>query len=343
MEGSSVRNKLTNVIFALFLGTWFTSIGHSAENTLRFSLIHSEIKVGDLVKQETKIYNKRFDVFAEDNVIYLTNNSIQLDDSDISCGEMLGISYSHENSSHLPSNMFQITIQFNHKGKDKLLNLSRNNLGKKLAFVFDSRLIAAPVIKNTITDGYLIVNGLSYGDVRKLDYVMHKVCAWASNVSFRSVTSNDKCTYQQPIHGTNIDGDECLSIGDQKYSVSKKVELDSSGFKDAKILLAVKAPFTENKVQELRPEDIPWRFNDEEEAARDVHAFQVKIELNEKGREILKKLSVNNAGQELATVFEGKLNYVERIPENTTSNFVLVNGLTYNQAKRLADAINRNE
>jgi hypothetical protein len=57
----------------------------------------------------------------------------------------------------------------------------------------------------------------------------------------------------------------------------------------------------------------------------------------------LTKLSEHSAGQELATVFEGRLNYVERIPQNTSSNFVLVKGLTYNEAKRLTDAINRNE
>lgn len=338
-----MKNRLNIFIFIMILGIGFTPVGYSAESTLRFSLLQSEIKVDDLLKHDIKSDNKQIDIFAKDNVIYLVNSVILLDDKDILCSEMLGTSYEHGNSSGSSPNMFQIIIQFNHKGKDKLLNLSKNNLGKKLAIVFDGRLIAAPVIENTITDGDIIVNGLSYYDVLKLDYVMHKVCAWASNVSFRSVTSDNKCTNQKPTPGTNIDEDECLSIGDQEYSVSKKVELDSGGFKNAKILLAVKAPFTENKVQELRPEDIPWRFNDEEEAARDVHAFQVKIELNEKGREILKKLSVNNAGQELATVFEGKLNYVERIPENTTSNFVLVNGLTYNQAKRLADAINRNE
>jgi len=343
MKGWCAKNKLKIFIFVIILGIGLASVGYSVENIVRFSLVQSETKVDDFLKQKMLIDNNQFDIFAKDNIIYLLNRSVLLDNKDFSCEEMLGTSYSHENSSGSPSNSFQINIEFNSKGKDKLVALSRSNVGERLAIVFDGRLIVDPIIQNQVTDGNLSVNGLSYDDARKLDYVLHKVCAWASNVSFSLVNPDNKCADQKSLPSASVGEYECLSMEGNNYAVSKKAELDSSGFKKAKILLAVRAPFTENKVQELGSEDIPWRFDEEEEAAHDVHAFQVKIELNENGRKVLKKLSENNAGQELATVFEDRLYYVERIPRNTTSDFVLVNGLTYNQAKRLTNVINRNE
>jgi hypothetical protein len=238
-----MKNRLNIFIFIMILGIGFTPVGYSAESTLRFSLLQSEIKVDDLLKHDIKSDNKKIDIFAKDNVIYLVNSVILLDAKDILCSEMLGTSYAHGNSSGSSTNIFQIGIIFNDQGKSKLSALSMDNRGKRLAIVFDGELIITPIIEHHITDGNLLVNGLSYDDARRLDYALHKACAWASDISYRLVTPYDKCTNQKPLPKTGVENYECLSMENQEYSVSKKAELDSSGFKNAKIFLTAKGPF----------------------------------------------------------------------------------------------------
>ena len=336
-----MKNIRTIVIIAMLSMICCPLAGHSDDYSLTFSTVRAEIKASDLPNRVHALNNKHANIFAKDNLVYIVNDTIVMDGNDLACGAMLNTSFSRDSLSVSSQNMFRVNIQFNSLGKNKLRKLSRSSIGHKLAIMFHGRLIVAPVIMGQINDGVLCTNGLSYDDATRLIYVLHKACSSASNVSFNLVNGN--CADQKQLQANSLRKYTCLSMGREKYFVSKKTELDSTGFESAQIMCAVKAAFTNYKVRDVRLKDIPWRISEEEEAAHNGHIFGVKIVLNKKGRNILKKLSMNNSGQELATMFEGNVHYVQRIHGKAAPDSILVNNLTYIEARRLAYAINHNE
>ena len=329
-------------ILVFFLLNCITCQAYSGDKLFSVRLLESEMQIDDIFAIATPIDRTQYSMFAKDNTVYISSNHTILDNNDIDCKKMLCSSYSHSASSISSVNMFQINIKLNVAGKSKLATINTSSLGKKLAIVYDGLLIATPIVRSSLDDSGLSVDGLSYSDASRLDYALHILCAMASYVSFHLVISSNELQFRD--QDSIIDRDESkyeyYTMGNRNYCIVKDAIVDINAFSKAKVLLAVQAPFTGNYVKEIGLEDIPWQFNEEEESARRVHSFMVKIDLNANGQNELARLSSNNAGQELATMFEGRLIYVERIPVKTNSTFVIVNGLTYNEAKRLADAIN---
>lgn len=311
-------------------------------NSLSFRLLESEYGVNSAIKPGLDINIDNTELFSKDNIIYAVNKTQILDESAISCVEMLGSSYSHD-SNYTPNPSFKYNIIFKTSKVTQLLNTGENIIGKRLAIVFNKKILIAPVVKETISDGSIYITELSYNDAKQIGYAIYKVCAWASNVSFRMVHPDNKTLTETPHlkDGINLNEYESLSMGDQKYWISRKVQLGHNGFKEANILVDVYDPSAASQSSEVALESIPFTLNEEEEAARNERIFKVRINLNEKGRDELKSLSENDAGRELATVFEGRLFHIETIPEKSKPEFVLINYLTYNEAKRLTDAINR--
>ncbi|MHC1727578.1 MAG: hypothetical protein AB9866_16510 [Syntrophobacteraceae bacterium] len=337
-----MKHACSTLALFIIIGSCLISLGNAAANSLSFRLLDGEFSIDAAIRPGLLIDKDKTDLFAKDNMIYVVNKSAILDETAIACSEMLGSSYSNDLSDTSKSR-FQYSIKFDKSKISKLEDLSNSTIGKRLAIVFNKKFMIAPIIKERLSDCSISISGLSYSDANQLGYAMYKVCAWASNVSFRMVHPDNKRISEMPQleNSINLNEYEPLSMGDQKYWVSRKVQLGHNGFKEANILVDVHSPLTESQTSEVALESIPFTLNEEEEAARGVSLFKVRINLNEKGRDELKRLSGSNAGRELATVFEGKLLHIETIPEKTAPEFVLINYLTHNEAKRLRDAINR--
>jgi len=53
----------------------------------------------------------------------------------------------------------EIGIVLNEKGKEILLKISSENIGKKMAIFIDNKFIMAPVLRDRIEEGFLAING----------------------------------------------------------------------------------------------------------------------------------------------------------------------------------------
>jgi preprotein translocase subunit SecD len=327
-------------IFILMLVAMFglAQTVYATERDLTFHLVKDEYKVDDILQSGIDVDRNQYEVFANDNIIYVVNRLVELDDSDLACESVLGTSNGYDPHAASPARNQVINICFNERGQSKLEKLSASNTASRLAIVFQGKLLVAFVIMGSKASRRMSLRGMSSNEARRLDLALHKVCAWASNVSFRLVHP-DREAKSEGIHDES--DYESLTQGNVSYRVSKKVELDNSDFKNANILLTglPVGPTFKSKPMEL--EGMPGQFNEEEQATVDLRAFGLRITLNQNGRRKLERLSENNIGRDLATVFEGRLVYVERIPGKTTSEVVMVNGLTYAEAKRLSDVINK--
>jgi hypothetical protein len=333
-----ICNSFFLVIFLMF---GLTSTVHAAESRLSFRLVQSKYNVDDILKTGIDIDKTRYEVFAKDNIIYVVSRTVQLDDEDIECDKMLGTPYySFEVADPSDSNS-QVRITFNAVGRGKLNKLTERYIGKGLAVVFDGKLIVAPVISDSLSSGELIVSSLSHEDVRRLIDSIETMCAQDSSFSVRLLHPDQDMTSQVPLSESSVDKSqyECFAKGNVNYWVSKKVELDNSDFEHAKIFVTGLLPSGEPKEMELKA--IPWQFSTEGAAESKLPSLRVRITLNKDGRSKLEKLSENNIGRGLAVVLGGRLIMVKSIPGKTTGEFLTVGDLTYVEAKRLRDAINR--
>jgi len=325
----------------MFLMLGLTSTVHAAESCLSFRLVQSKYKVDDILKTSIDIDKAQYEVFAQDNIIYVVSRTVQLDDKDIECEKRLGKSYYYLGPADPSAKNSQVRINFNANGRSKLKELSESSIGKGLAVVFEGKLIVAPVISDSLASGELIVSGLSYDAAKHLIDAIERVCAEESSVSVRLVHPDQDIISQIPLSESSVDKSqyECFVKGNVNYWVSKKVELDNRDFEHAKIFVTGLLPSGEPKEMELKA--IPWQFSEEGAAERNLPGLRVRITLNKDGRSKLEKLSENNIGRGLAVVLEGRLIMVKSIPGKTTGEFVTVGDLTYVEAKRLRDAINR--
>ncbi len=55
----------------------------------------------------------------------------------------------------------QVSMEFNPEGAKKFADITRKNIGRRLAIVLDGRVYSAPVIRSAITGGQAVIEGLS--------------------------------------------------------------------------------------------------------------------------------------------------------------------------------------
>ena len=122
------------------------------------------------------------------------------------------------------------------------------------------------------------------------------------------------------------------------YWVSNKIQLDNRAFKEAKILVTVEDSIS-GVTSAMGLDELPVPIDEVREAAYPVRAFRVRISLNDSGRRKLEHLKKTNAGRELAVLFEGKLVEVVLIGEKMTTDAIVVDHLTFPEAKRLEESI----
>jgi len=68
-------------------------------------------------------------------------------------------------------------IQLTDCGKKKFTKITKNNIGKQLAIILDGKLLSAPVVRETITNGRIYVSGVDKEFAEKVvrDFEKNKV------------------------------------------------------------------------------------------------------------------------------------------------------------------------
>jgi preprotein translocase subunit SecD len=84
-----------------------------------------------------------------------------------------------------PQGMPQVEIAFKQSGSARFAEITRRNIGRKLAIVFDGRLLSAPVIQTAVPGGMTVITGTTQAQADALAQTLNALRG------LRKVTSND--------------------------------------------------------------------------------------------------------------------------------------------------------
>lgn len=85
---------------------------------------------------------------AQKEVLYV-QNAVLLDQTAVKSAKVMKDSFGHP----------QIAVAFSKSGQEKLAEVTRDNVGKRLAMVIDGQLYSAPVIRTEIPGGMANISG----------------------------------------------------------------------------------------------------------------------------------------------------------------------------------------
>jgi preprotein translocase subunit SecD len=61
-----------------------------------------------------------------------------------------------------------VDIYFNQQGRKKMANFTEKNIGRRLAIIFQGKLLMAPLIREKIDDEYVTVSSFSFDEATLL-------------------------------------------------------------------------------------------------------------------------------------------------------------------------------
>jgi preprotein translocase subunit SecD len=173
----------------LFLTIFFVGISlikaYSGDGFLSFRLVHPDHdKLTSSTQSRAKIDKNRYEYLTKENESYWVDRKIELDihdlkdakikimkrDAGASQWEYAEITPETFVSLHLPpsSKSCLVDIYFDRQGRKKMASVTEKNIGRRLAIVFQGKLLVAPLIREKIDAEYVTVGSLSFNEARLL-------------------------------------------------------------------------------------------------------------------------------------------------------------------------------
>lgn len=155
------------LVFAL------SSCANSRDDILTLRLVHPDNdKLMFLPQSEADVDNELYEYFEKGSEHYWVSRNVKVDMADMKAAklrvitppskeEIEEISKSRPNTSISLEPTYNLTISLTEEGSAKLRKLTRENVKRRLAIIYEGRLLVAPVIKEEITGDEVEVSGLS--------------------------------------------------------------------------------------------------------------------------------------------------------------------------------------
>jgi len=154
---------------------------YSDDTILTLRLVHPDHdRISFLQPSEVKIDKKDYEYFELEKKNYWVSKKIELDITDMkdaklqvitppSKKEIEALSKTHPNTSFSLEPSYNVTIILNKKGQEKFMKLTANNIMRRLAIIFEGRLLIAPIITKKISGDEVVISSLSsYDDATRL-------------------------------------------------------------------------------------------------------------------------------------------------------------------------------
>jgi len=172
------------LLITLFISVFFTN-AYSEDPILSFRLVDPDHdKPSSSVRSQAKIDKDRYEYLTKENESYWVDRKIELDihdlkdarikvmtrDAGASQWEYVEVTPETFASLHFPpsSKPCLIDIYFDRQGRKKMANVTEKNIGRRLAIIFQGRLLMAPLIREKIDAEYVTVSSLSFDEARLL-------------------------------------------------------------------------------------------------------------------------------------------------------------------------------
>jgi preprotein translocase subunit SecD len=307
----------------------------------------------------------------KDKVAYWVSKKVELDDTNISAVKILiqyqdlhsgnpiereiypkvdGVGHTFNN----PPNFFEVVISFNEEGQTQLEKLTENNVQRRLAIISDGKLLMVLIIPRKESDGKIRVCGLPFEDAKGIRiaaaHLLYRttlpsgsspsVYTGDADLTFRLVHPDHERLSMIPPSEADINERQYdLFVKDKvNYWVSKLVEVDTTDFKGAKILLAEFDQYGKEKISEVSSDELDNEYVFTNPSAT---GFGARLSLNTNGQKKMENLTENNIKGRLAIVFNGKLLMAPTIQEKISGEEISISGLTSDEARDIKKAIDR--
>jgi len=132
----------------LFILSFITACNSTGENNTKVEFKLAETEISNNLTEV--IYNPTGEK-------YYLHSKILLNENDIS-----------DAYTEVINNYPAIHMLLNDTGKLKLTEITANNIGSRIAFVINGKFISAPIIRDTINTGKVLISGdLTYEEAKK--------------------------------------------------------------------------------------------------------------------------------------------------------------------------------
>lgn len=173
------------LLLTIFFVAIFLTKAYSGDTMLSFRLVHPDHdRLSSLAQSEAKIDRERYECFVQEKENYWVDRNIALDihdlkdakikimtrDSSVSQWEYVEVTPETFANLHFPpsSKPCLVDIYFNQQGRKKMMNVTEKSIGRRLAIIFQGKLLAAPLIREKIDGEYVTVSSLSFDDAKLL-------------------------------------------------------------------------------------------------------------------------------------------------------------------------------
>ncbi len=170
-----------SVLFSICLTCSLSAIAYGAGPPLALRLVHPDHdRIAHFSPDQVKVDRKLYEHFKKGNQHYWVSRKVELDITDMtdarvnvqappSKKEIERLQKQYPNAVFPTEPSYEVTITLSPRGREKISTLTANNIKRRLAVVFNGKLLMAPVIMDKITGDVFVVSGFSnYEEAKSL-------------------------------------------------------------------------------------------------------------------------------------------------------------------------------
>jgi len=174
------KMKLINTIFFIiifWLGLFISNV-FCERPVLSLRLVHPDHdKLCHISQSKAQVDKNRYEFFLKDNESYWVDRKIELDIKDFKDAKIQEmVRYppkttweKREVTSPLPPNATcDVLLYLSKTGQEKIKNLTKKNIKRRIAIIYNNKLLMAPLILETITGDSFSIVGISYNEAQAL-------------------------------------------------------------------------------------------------------------------------------------------------------------------------------
>lgn len=159
----------------------FISIVYGSDSILTLRLVHPDHdKLAYIPPEQVNVDKSKYELFEKNGENYWISKKIELDIADMTDAQITvltppskedveRLSKEYPNTSFPLNPSYNVTITLNPKGREKFSIVTANNIRRRLAIIYNGKLLMAPIIMDRIDSGLMEVSTFSsYAEAKSL-------------------------------------------------------------------------------------------------------------------------------------------------------------------------------
>ena len=171
--------RIVTICFILIFCLWFLSLNALCKDpVLSFRLVHPDHnKLSHVSKSVAQVDTNRYELFISNNEHYWVDRAIELDIKDFKDAKILEmVRYSPKKNWEMrevtspvpPDSSLVVLLVLSKNGQEKIKDLTKNNINRRMAIIYNNKLLMAPLILETITGDSFSIADISFIEAQAL-------------------------------------------------------------------------------------------------------------------------------------------------------------------------------